>query len=381
MAFGVVDKAAPYLPRTFVDARHDFRDRVINGQPDQKPRWRRGIVAVGGGDCLADPDSCFGTLDWAVGKLYTDRYFPPETKAAIETLVANVKSAFRLRIEMLDWMGPATKAEALKKLDTYTIKVGYPDKPRDYSGVLIRRDDLLGNVRRADAAEWKFQLARSDGPVDRANWFLTPQTNNAYNGRLRDIVFPAAILQAPMFDAAADPAINYGAVGVVIGHELTHGFDDRGRKLDAAGALRDWWDPVDAAAFTARAKVLGDQYAQYEPVPGMHINPDLTMGENLADLGGFSIALDAYHASLHGKPAPVLGGLTGDQRVFFGNAQVYARKSTAEAIRKQTASDPHSFSKFRVNGVVRNIDAWYPAFEVKSGQSLYLEESKRVRIW
>ena len=210
---------------------------------------------------------------------------------------------------------------------------------------------------------------------------MTPQTNDAYNGSLRDIVFPAGILTAPIFDAEADPAINYGAIGGVIGHEMTHGFDDQGRAIDATGALRDWWTPADTAAFKARAKVLGDQYAQYEPVPGTHINPDLTMGENLADLGGLSIALDAYHASLNGKPAPVIGGLTGDQRVFLGWAQAWAGKAKPEAILQQTIGDPHSFRKFRTNGVVRNIDAWYKAFGVKPGDALYIPPEKRARIW
>ena len=210
---------------------------------------------------------------------------------------------------------------------------------------------------------------------------MTPQINDAYNGSLRDIVFPAAILQAPMFDADADPAINYGAIGGVIGHEMTHGFDDQGRNIDSAGALRDWWTPADAAAFKALAAVLGAQYARYEPLPGVHINPDLTMGENLADLGGLSIALDAYRASLHGRPAPVIGGLTGDQRVFLGWAQVWAGKLQPEAIRKQAASDPHSFRKYRVNGVVRNIDGWYAAFGIKPGDALFIPPDKRARIW
>ncbi len=381
LAFRVADAAAPYLSHAFADAYFELHDKVLAGQAEQRPRWKRGVVAVGGDDCGASPASCFGTLNWAVGELYTARYFPPVDKAKIEALVGNLKSAFRARIERLDWMGAATKAEALKKLDTYAIKVGYPDKPRDYAGVVIRRDDLLGDVRRAAAAEWAFQLGRSDGPVDRGDWSMTPQTNDAYNGSLRDIVFPAGILQAPMFDAEADPAINYGAIGGVIGHEMTHGFDDQGRTIDAAGALRDWWTPADAAAFKARAAVLGAQYAQYEPLPGVHINPDLTMGENLADLGGLSIALDAYRASLHGRPAPVIAGLTGDQRVFLGWAQVWAGKAKDEAIRKQAASDPHSYRKFRVDGVVRNIDGWYDAFGIKPGDALYVPPEKRARIW
>jgi putative endopeptidase len=382
MAFRAADRAAPYLSKAFVDANFDFRGRALTGQEAQRPRWKRAIVAVGGGDCGADPGSCFGTIPWAVGDLYAARYFPPETKAKVTTLVADLKAAFHDRIVRLDWMGAETKKEALKKLDTYVIKVGYPDTPqRDYSGVAIRREDVLGNVRRAAAFDWTFRVRRSDGPVDRGEWLMTPQTNDAYNGSLRDIVFPAGILQAPIFDAAADPAINYGAIGGVIGHEMTHGFDDQGRSIDAAGALRDWWTPADAAAFKAKADRLGAQYAGYEPVPGFHINPGLTMGENIADLGGLAIALDAYHRSLKGKPAPVVGGLTGDQRVLLGWAQAWAGKMQPDAIRQMTVSDPHSFRKFRVNGVVRNQDAWYPAFEVKPGQALYLAPADRVRIW
>jgi len=381
LAFRVGDSAAPYLSHGFADARFQLRDQALAGQKEQKVRWKRGILAVGGGDCGEAPETCFGTLNWAVGQLYAARYFPPATKARISALVGDVKAAFRARMEKLDWMGPATKAEALAKLDTYSVKVGYPDKWRDYSRVTIRRDDLVGDVRAAAVADWAFYVGRSDGPVDRDDWLMTPQTNDAYNGSLRDIVFPAGILQAPMFDAGADPAINYGAIGGVIGHEMTHGFDDQGRSIDAKGALRDWWTPADAAAFKARAAVLGAQYATYEPVPGAHINSDLTMGENLADLGGLSIALDAYHRSLNGRKPPVLGGLSGDQRLFLGWAQVWAGKASPEEIRRLTTSDPHSFRKYRVNGVVRNIDAWYAAFGVKPGDALYIPPDKRARVW
>ena len=381
MRFRAADNAAPYMSKAFADARFNFRDKTLRGQAERAPRWKDAKLAVAGGDCGADPATCFGTVNWAVGKIYAERYFPAPTKAAIESLVGDVKAAFRSRLTKLDWMSPATKTEALKKLDTYTIKVGYPDKWRDYSNVAIRSDDLLGNVRRAAAADWAFYVGRSNGPVDKGDWLMTPHTNDAYNGSLRDIVFPAGILQAPVFDAAADPAINYGAVGGVIGHELTHGFDDQGRAIDAEGALRDWWTPEDAAKFKARAKVLGDQYAKFEPVPGVFINPDLTMGENIADLGGLAMALDAYHVSLKGKPAPVLDGLTGDQRVFLGWAQAWAGKAAPEEIKRYTTSDPHSFRKYRVNGVVRNIDDWYAAFAVKPGDALYIPPEKRARIW
>ncbi|HMI41661.1 MAG TPA: M13 family metallopeptidase [Sphingomicrobium sp.] len=381
MAFRVADQAAPYLSKPFAEARFAFRGKVLLGQAEDRARWKRAMLAVAGGDCGADPTSCYGTFNWGVGQIYAERYFPAETKRHIEALVGDVKGAFRARLEKLDWMGPATKAEALKKLDTYTIKVGYPDKWRDYSNLVIRRDDLVGNVRRSAAADWQYYVDRSTGAVDKTDWLMTPQTNDAYNGSLRDIVFPAGILQAPMFDAKADPAYNYGAIGGVIGHELTHGFDDQGRSIDASGALRDWWTPADAAEFKRRAAILGAQYAKFEPVPGVHIKPDLTMGENIADLGGLTMALDAYHASLHGTKAPVVDGLTGDQRVFLGWAQAWAGKSKPEAIRNLTTSDPHSYRKYRVNGVVPNIDAWYAAFGIKPGDALYVPPEKRARIW
>jgi putative endopeptidase len=337
---------------------------------------------VAGGDYLAgDRWDRFGNLGWAVGQLYAAKYFPPSAKAKVQALVADLKTAFAARIANVDWMSPATKAEALKKLAAYNVKVGYPDKPRDHSKVTIRDDDLVGDVLSAAAADWAYSVERRNGPVDRGGWGMTPQTNDAYSGALIDIVFPAGILQPPIFDETADPAINYGAVGGVIGHELTHGFDDKGRKYDSKGTLRDWWQPSDAKVFEARAKVFGAQYSAYEPVPGSHINGDLTMGENLADLGGLTLALDAYHASLKGRPAPVIDGLTGDQRVFLGWAQAWRGKFRDDYVRRQVVSDPHSPREFRVNGPARNIDAWYAAFGVKPGDKLYVEPDKRVRIW
>jgi putative endopeptidase len=380
-AFSVADNAAFYLSKPFSAARSGFRDKVLSGQLVEPVRWKRAIRAVSGANCSDDRVDCFGNLGFGVGQLYTVRFFPPAAKAKIEALVANVKGAMRARLERLDWMTPATKAEALKKLDTYQIKVGYPDHSRDYSAVLIRSDDLLGDVRRAADADWHFYLSRLNGPVDRTDWTMTPQTNNAYNGSLRDIVFPAGILQPPMFDPAADPAINYGAIGAVIGHELTHGFDDEGRKLDSSGQLRDWWTAADAAAFEARAKRLGAQYSSYEPVPGAHINGDLTMGENIADLGGLNVALEAYHRSLNGAPAPLIDGFTGDQRVFLGWAQAWRGKVREDYVRKQVASDPHSPRAFRAIGPTRNIDEWYAAFGVKPGEAYYLPPDQRVRIW
>jgi putative endopeptidase len=381
-AFTVADNAAFYLSSPFSDARFQFRDHTLSGQPQQSARWKRALRAVGGADCTgADRVDCFGNMGFAVGQLYTARYFPPEAKAQIEALVANVKAAMRARLERLDWMTPATKAEALDKLDTYQIKVGYPDHRRDFDGLKISADDLIGDVRRAGEWEWHFQIGRLNGPVDRSDWSMTPQTNDAYNGSLRDIVFPAGILQPPMFDPAADPAVNYGAIGAVIGHELSHGFDDEGRKLDAKGELRDWWTAQDASQFNARAKKLGAQYSAYEPVPGAHINGDLTMGENIADLGGLNVALEAYHRSLNGQQAPALDGFSGDQRVFLGWAQAWRGKAREDYVRKQVVSDPHSPRAFRVIGPTRNIDEWYRAFGVKPGDIYYVDPDQRVRIW
>ncbi|HEX3809259.1 MAG TPA: M13 family metallopeptidase [Rhizomicrobium sp.] len=381
-AFTVADNAAPYLSSAFDHAYFDLHGKTLTGQEQEQVRWKRGVHAVSGGDYGAgERTDRFGNLGWAVGQLYTAKYFPPAAKAKIEALVANIKAAYRQRIQHLDWMSPQTKVDALKKLDTYNIKVGYPDHPRDYSKVVITSDDLTGDVVRAATADWAFYTGRFFGPVDRSDWGMTPQTNDAYNGSLRDIVFPAGILQPPIFDANADPAVNYGAAGAVIGHELTHGFDDQGRKFDASGALRDWWQPADAAKFEARAKMLGAQYSATQPLPGIHINGDLTMGENIADLGGVTLALAAYHNSLHGKPAPVIDGFTGDQRVLLGWAQAWRGKLRDNAIRRQVVSDPHSPRKYRVNNIVRNVDAWYAAFDVKPGDKMYIPPDKRVHIW
>ncbi len=380
-AFSVADNAAFYLSRPFAAARFQFRDEILSGQKQEPARWKRAVRAVGGGDCTGDRVDCFGNMGFGVGQIYTASYFSPEAKAKIEALVDNVKAAMRARLERLDWMSPATKIEALRKLDTYQIKVGYPDHPRDYSSLVVSADDLVGNVRRAGRAEWQFYVSRLTGPVDRSDWAMTPQTNDAYNGSLRDIVFPAGILQPPEFDPAADPAVNYGAIGGVIAHELTHGFDDEGRKLDASGQLRDWWTPADAAAFEARAKKLGAQYSSYAPIPGVHIDGDLTMGENIADLGGVNVALEAYHRSLNGMPAPVIDGFSGDQRLLLGWAQAWRGKVRDDYVQKQVVSDQHSPRAFRVIGPTRNIDEWYAAFDVKPGDAYYIPADERVHIW
>lgn len=381
-AFTVADNAAFYLSEPFSAARFQFRNHTLLGQPAEPVRWKRALRAVGGGDCTGDDRvDCFGNMGFGVGQIYTDHYFSAAAKSKIETLVSNVKAAMRARLERLDWMTPATKQEALSKLDTYQIKVGYPDKPRDFGGLEIRADDLIADVRAAAAWDWHYYVKRLNSPVDRADWNMTPQTNDAYNGSLRDIVFPAGILQPPLFDADADAAINYGGIGAVIGHELSHGFDDEGRKLDAKGELRDWWTAQDATEFSARAKKLAAQYFTYQPVAGTHINGDLTLGENIADLGGLNVALEAYHRSLNGQTAQVLDGFSGDQRVFLGWAQAWRGKAREDYVRKQVVSDPHSPRAFRVVGPTRNIDAWYAAFGVQPGDIYYVDPDQRVRIW
>ena len=369
-AFNVADQAAPYLSSPFVQAQFDFRHKTLSGQPALQARWKRGVEMV---------DAQMGE---ALGKLYVAAYFPPEQKAQMERLVADVRGALKARIERLEWMSAATKERALEKLAKLDVKIGYPDKWRDYGGLEIREGDLYGNVRRAIAFEWDYRARRWGGPVDRGEWGMTPPTVNAYyRSTANEIVFPAAILQPPFFDPQADPAINYGAIGGVIGHEITHGFDDQGRKSDGVGRLADWWTPEDAARFKAEADKLGRQYAAYQPLPGAHINPDLTMGENIADLGGLHLALDAYHASLQGKPAPVIDGTTGDQRVFLGWAQVWRGKIRDDRLRQMLVVDPHSPNSARVDVPARNIDAFYAAFGVRPGDKMYLPPEDRARVW
>jgi putative endopeptidase len=367
-AFHVADQAAPYLSKRFVDSRFAL-DQALSGVKEQRPRWKRGVDLVN------------GSLGEAVGREYVARYFPPASKAAVEDMIKNLKSAMAGRIEHATWMSPATKAEALKKLAKMNVQVGYPDKWRDYSSLAIDPTDLYGDVQRSNALEWAYSIEDLNKAVDHKKWSMTPQTVDAYNGGLENrIVFPAAILQPPFFDASADPAVNYGAAGAVIGHEITHGFDDQGRRIDDTGALRDWWTAEDAKRFEAEAAKFGAQYDGYEPVPGFHINGKLTMGENIADMGGLLEALDAYHASLHGKPAPVINGLTGDQRFFLAFAQAWQSKQRDESVKRQLASNPHSPAKFRVIGPTRNIDAWYAAFKITDGK-YFLKPEDRARIW
>ncbi len=369
-AFHIADQASPYLSKAFADANFNFRSKTLSGQPEQRARWKRGVGLTG------------STLGEAVGKLYVEAYFPAESKAQMEELVGNLIVAMKARIQNLTWMSPETKAKALAKAASFTVKVGYPDQWRDYSKLTIKGDDLYGNIERSGAFEWNYQVARLHKPVDRKEWGMFPQTVNAYyNPQLNEIVFPAAILQPPFFDPEADPAVNYGAIGAVIGHEISHGFDDQGSQFAADGSLTNWWQPIDREKFVAQTKTLGTLYSSFEPLPGAKVNGDLTMGENIGDLGGLLIAYDAYHASLGGKQAPVIDGLTGDQRFFLAFGQAWRSKLRDDALRQQIASDPHSPAYYRVIGTVRNVDAWYAAFNVQPGDKMYVAPENRVRIW
>jgi putative endopeptidase len=369
-AFHTVDAAAAVLPRRVAAARFDFRDRSLAGQPAMEARWRRGVEAVG--DQLGDD----------LGQAYVARYFPPPAKARIDAIVGDLRSAFALRIASLDWMSSETRREALAKLAALDVQVGYPTTWRDYGALRIADDDAYGNAERAIAFDWARQVARLDRPVDRNEWDAPPQVFNAYNRpAFNQIIFPAALLQAPLFDPAADSAVNYGAIGAVIGHEMTHGFDDQGRRFDARGKLRDWWTAADGARFDAKARALAAQYSAVEPLPGVHIRGDATLGENIADLGGLALALEAYRLSLRGRPPPVIDGFTGDQRVFLGWAQIWRQKLREDLLRQQIASDVHSPAEARVDGAARNLDAWYAAFDVKRANRLYLAPADRVRIW
>ena len=369
-AFRVIDQAAPYLSQRFSDAQWEFRSRELGGQPEQRSRERRGVA-------FAE-----GAMGEALGRAYVDRWFPAESREQMEELVENLRLAMANRIRGLEWMTEATRAEALTKLEMFNVKIGYPDEWRDYSGLEVRADDLFGNTRRSTAFEWAYDLARLGRPVDENEWGMTPQTVNAYYSSTKnEIVFPAAILQAPFFDPEADPAVNYGGIGGVIGHEIGHGFDDQGRKSDGTGMLREWWTAEDEAAFEAQTDILGAQYDEFEPLPGFHVQGGLTMGENIGDLAGVTLALEAYRLSLDGAEAPVIEGTTGDQRVFYGWAQVWRGKYRDAAMQQMVATDPHSPPQFRVIGPVRNIDAWYEAFGVTPEHHYYLAPEQRVRLW
>jgi putative endopeptidase len=361
---------APFLPKAIDDADFDFNGRVLGGQAQQLPRDTRAVHLID------------QTLPHPFGKLYVAKYFPPATRAKAEALVANLLKAYDADIRQISWMSDVTRKKALDKLHAFTPHIGYPDKWRDFSGLAVKRDDLTGDIERSNAFEWQYRLARIDAPVDRNEWNMTPPTINAYYTQLfNSIFFPAAILQPPFFDPNADDAVNYGGIGAVIGHEISHGFDDQGSKYTGGGILESWWTDDDRKAFETRVSMLGAQYDSYEGLPGLHVNGKLTMGENIGDLSGISIALKAYHASLGGKPAPVIDGFTGDQRFFLSFAQIWRGKYRDGQMRQQILSNPHSPPHFRVIGPTRNVDAWYAAFSVKPGDKMYLPPDRRVKLW
>ena len=360
---------ASYLPSAIDKANFAFYGTQLSGTPEQQVRWKRAVSATS------------GAMGEAIGRIYVARYFPPAAKASADQLVANVIAAMGNRLRNLEWMAPETKVKALAKLAAFTPKIGYPVHWRDYAALVVDRGDLVGNVARADAFDYDRDLKKLGSPLDRSEWFMTPMTINAYaNPTMNEIVFPAAILQPPFFDPKADPAVNYGGIGAVIGHEISHHFDDQGRKYDLTGKLGDWWTPQDVARFKTFTDALVKQYDAYEPLPGQHIQGGLTLGENIADLAGLTVALDAYHASLNGRPAPVIDGLTGEQRFYYGWAQVWRTKYREPALRQALLSDPHSPGHYRAL-TTRNLDPWYAAFDVKPGQAMYLTPGARVRIW
>jgi putative endopeptidase len=368
-AFHTAFQASPYLNKAMVDSRFDFV-KTLSGVDQQLPRWKRAITLV---------DNSMGEL---VGQDYVAKYFPPSSKAKMVELIGNLKAAMAARIQGNNWMSPATKAAAVEKLGKMNVMVGYPDKFRDYGALTIDPNDLYGNVKRSNKFDSEYALEDLGKPVNHKKWAMNPQEVNAYNGGGENkIVFPAGILQPPFFDPNADDAVNYGAIGAVIGHEISHGFDDQGRKYDSSGNVRDWWTAEDNKRFNEEAKVFGDQYAKFEAVPGAFVNPALTMGENIADFAGISVALDAYHRSLGGKPAPVLDGLTGDQRFFLSFAQVWREKQRDDALRSQVTTDPHSPGRFRVLGPIRNVQAWYDAFGITPDNPMYIPPEKRAHIW
>ena len=368
----LLDASAPYLPAAFVRENFNFYGKILSGQPEQEPRWKRAAHVID------------GTIGEALGRLYVEKYFPPAAKARMNELVENLKSVFHDRLEKVPWMTEATRSRALAKFARFTQKIGCPDKFRDYSAVVILRNDYLGNVRRAIVFESHREIARVGRPVDRSEWGMTPETVNAYFNPLQnEIVFPAGILQPPFFDVTMDDAVNYGGIGVVIGHEMTHGYDDQGRKFDADGNLNDWWTPSDARAFDARAQLVVNEYNAFEPLPGQHVNGKLTLGENLADLGGVNIAYEALERDLAKNPAKrkTIDGLTPEQRFFISFAQIWRTNvRDAEAQRLLTV-DPHSPGQFRAYGPLLNVQAFYDAFDIKPGSPMWLPPDQRAHIW
>ena len=368
--FQLLDDYAPALPAQFSDLEFTFHQKTLNGVPEPRPRWRRAVDAM---------DNNMGEL---IGRMFVESHFGADAKASMLELVGNLLKAFDSSIDGLEWMSPVTRAEAKKKLSKITVKIGYPDQWRDYTALTVRSDDLIGNLLRGAEFQHNRYVARTGGPVDKGEWLMTPQTVNAYyNSTTNEITFPAAILRWPFFDQAADPAVNYGGIGSVIGHEISHGFDDSGRQYDGDGNLRDWWTADDGAKFKQRAGELVKQYSSYSVLDGRHINGELTLGENIGDLSGMAVAFKAYKLSLGDKPAPEIDGFTGDQRFFLGWAQVWRRNYRDEELLKRLVTDPHSPSEFRANGPSTNIDAFYDAFAVKPGDLMYRAPGERVKIW
>jgi putative endopeptidase len=370
LSLHLIESYGSFLSKNFVDERFDFYGRTLSGVKEQEPRWKRGVGAV---------ERSQGE---SLGKLYVAEYFPAERKARMEALVKNLLAAYKQSIDKLDWMSPATKKEAQAKLAKFTPKIGYPNKWKDYSKLVVSRDDLVGNVMRSRVVEADREINKLGKPIDREEWGMTPQTINAYyNPEMNEIVFPAAILQPPFFDANADDAVNYGGIGAVIGHEISHGFDDQGAQYDGNGNLRDWWTAADHKNFKAKTTALVNQYNAFEPLPGYHVNGELTLGENIADNSGLAIAAKAYKISLKGKKAPVIDGMTGDQRLYAGWAQVWRSKMREQQQIVQVKTDPHSPGQYRANGTLRNQPGFYEAFKVKQGDKMYLAPQERVIIW
>jgi len=370
LIFRLLSTYADELPAAFGDAQFEFRGKALSGQQEMRPRWKRGISEV---------EAALGEV---LGRLYVEKYFAPDAKARMDRLVKNLLAAFGKGIDDLDWMGAETKAQAHAKLAKFTVKIGYPDKWRDYTGLTVKKDDLLGNAMRASQFEYDDMAGRLGKPADRSRWGMTPQTVNAYyNSTNNEIVFPAAILQPPFFNVIADDAVNYGAIGAVIGHEISHGFDDQGSKSDGDGNLRNWFTPADLKAFQERTSKLAEQYAAYNPIDDLHINGRLTLGENIGDLSGLAVALRAYHMSLGGATAPVIEDFTGDQRFFLGWAQVWRTRMRDDALRQQLLTNPHSPGQYRAFVPLTNMQSFYDAWDVKPGDGMYRPPEARVKIW
>jgi putative endopeptidase len=370
ITFKLLDDYADELPAAFQSARFEFRGKTLSGQQEMSPRWKRAVGLVE------------GAMGEAAGKLYVQQYFKPEAKARMDALVKNILAAYKVGIDSLDWMSPETKQQAQDKLAHFTVKIGYPDKWRDYSKLVVKHDDLFGNAMRTARFRYAEMASQLGRPVDRSRWTMTPQTVNAYyNSVNNEIVFPAAILQPPFFNVDADDATNYGAIGAVIGHEIGHGFDDQGSKSDGSGNLRNWWTAADAQKFQGRTQRLGAEYAALDEIDGLHINPGLTMGENIGDNSGLAQAYRAYKISLHGKEAPVIDGFTGDQRFFLGYAQIWRTKFRDAALRNQLLTNPHSPGPARAFVPLTNNDAFMKAFNVQPGDKMYRAPDDRVKIW